>query len=89
MVNPCHPFCLLVYFLYRQVTQNSTFPVVGGQIRQTTSSFTSRFEAVEIDGNWHVLDHKHPKALVPRFYSEKDAKQVVEVWNTPAQPSVF
>lgn len=54
----------------------------------TDSIFRHRFEALEIDGNWHILDHKHPRFISPPV-SEDVAKGMVEVWNSPSTPSDF
>jgi hypothetical protein len=64
--------------------------LLGGHwwIDATDKIFKQRFEAVEIDGNWHVLDHKHPEFISPVF-SEDDAKRTVKVWNAPSTPGLF
>lgn len=54
----------------------------------TDKAFTRRFEAIELDGNWHVLDHKHPEFISPTM-SESDTKRSVEVWNSSSNSGPF
>jgi hypothetical protein len=58
---------------------------IGGNwcVDTTDVYFLKRSEAIELDRNWHVLDHKHPQFLSPAFQEEADAKRIVDVWNGP------
>lgn len=58
-------------------------------IDATDTIFKQRFEAIEIDGEWRVLDHKHPEFVSPACKNEDDAKTAVKVWNSPSRPSIF
>ena len=57
-------------------------------IDTTNSMYKPRFEAVDVDGNWRVLDHKHPEFISP-VLSEADAKRSAAVWSSPREPGPF
>lgn len=40
-----------------------------------------RYEAIEVDGKWYVIDHKHPDAQLKPEESEDEAKLNARVWN--------
>jgi hypothetical protein len=55
-------------------------------IDATDQMFTKRFQAIEIEGHWHVLDHKHPEFIAPAM-SEADAQHCCTIWNSSSHVS--
>lgn len=39
-----------------------------------------RYEAIEIDGLWYVIDHKHPEEVHPQP-NKDEATENARVWN--------
>lgn len=39
-----------------------------------------RYEAIEIDGSWYVIDHKHPDEMHPQP-SKDEAETNARIWN--------
>lgn len=58
---------------------------IGGSwcVDTTDVYFLKRFEAIQLDATWHVLDHKHPEFISPPFQNKDEAMRAVEVWNAP------
>lgn len=47
---------------------------------------TLRYEAIELDGRWYVLDHRYPADRPAGPFSEDMAKINARVWNLFAAP---
>jgi len=41
----------------------------------------ARYEAVEIDGRWFIIDHRHPLDPPHEAPNEESARQTARVWN--------
>ena len=54
-------------------------------IDATSAMFRQRFQPIDVDGNWHILDHKHPEFISPVF-SEVDARRCAEEWSSSSAP---
>ncbi len=46
----------------------------------------ARYEPLEVDGCWYVLDHLHPDAAPAKCADENDAKLNARVWNLVTEP---
>ena len=42
---------------------------------------TGRYEAIEINGLWYVLDHRHPENEPAQFHNEAEATTAARIWN--------
>jgi len=40
-----------------------------------------RYEAIEVDGKWFVVDHKHPEAEAHLAKSKDEAVICARIWN--------
>lgn len=47
----------------------------------TTIYDPERYEAVEIDGSWYILDHRHPMDVNYRCKTKEDAYVTARVFN--------
>lgn len=45
-----------------------------------------RYEAIQVDGQWFVIDHKCPAAALEKRMDESDARITARVWNLFVNP---
>lgn len=45
-----------------------------------------RYEPIEIDGKWYVLDHSHPDSAGKECKDEEDAVLNSRIWNLVTEP---
>lgn len=45
-----------------------------------------RYEAIEIDRRWYVMDHKNPASWVVECNGEEDAQSRADLWEIVANP---
>ena len=45
-----------------------------------------RYEAIEVDGKWFVIDHRYPELAPSEQSSEAEAKMNARVWNIVSSP---